>query len=185
MEDINNHIIANHKKDKTYREFKATVKNGAFSKENNKLETLAFYEGMPVMATKNTKKGYQNGSMGVVTKVSNKTVCIKFLGKEKEVRVGATTIVGDGVVFKQLPIVPAYAVTIHKCQSQTFDKVVVHQGMFQEGQAYVALSRVKTPEGLVICGRIEEKDIDRPILRTVENGKSEYEREYERRLLFG
>ena len=185
VEDINNHIIANHKKDKTYHEFKATVKNGAFSKENNKLETLAFYEGMPVMATKNTKKGYQNGSMGVVTKVSNKTVCIKFLGKEKEVRVGATTIVGDGVVFKQLPIVPAYAVTIHKCQSQTFDKVVVHQGMFQEGQAYVALSRVKTPEGLVICGRIEEKDIDRPILRTVENGKSEYEREYERRLLFG
>lgn len=185
VEDINSHIIANHKGDPTYREFKAIVKNGAFSKGNNQLETLVFYEGMPVMATKNTKRGYQNGSMGVVTKVSNKTVCVKFLGKEKEVRVGATTIVGDGVVFKQLPLVPAYAVTIHKCQSQTFDKVVVHQGMFQEGQAYVALSRVKTPEGLVICGRIEEKDIDRPILRTVENKKSEYEREYERKLLFG
>lgn len=164
---INNHIIENHKDDASRKVFEAEVVCGNFDEKTNHLKTLVFYEGMPVMATKNTSKGYQNGSMGTVVKVCNKTVMVQFLGNENPTRVSKALLSEEGVTFKQIPLVPAYAVTIHKCQSQTFDKVVVHQGMFGEGQAYVALSRVKTPEGLIVCGTIQEKDIERPMLKNI------------------
>jgi ATP-dependent DNA helicase PIF1 len=52
----------------------------------------------------------------------------------------------------QYPFKLAFALSIHKAQGLTFDEVTVDlsRSCFQKGQMYVALSRVKTPEGLVI-----------------------------------
>jgi ATP-dependent DNA helicase PIF1 len=52
----------------------------------------------------------------------------------------------------QVPIKLAYALSIHKAQGLTFDEVTIDLKMpcFQKGQMYVALSRVKSPEGLRI-----------------------------------
>ena len=164
---INNHIVSKHQNDESYKEFEATLKSGNWTEKNSHMQREAFYVGMPVMAIVNTERGFKNGSMGTITKVCDKSVCVRFLGMDKDIRVCMSTFREGNVTIKQIPLVPAYAVTIHKCQSQTFDKVVVHQGMFEEGQAYVALSRVKTPEGLVICGHIKDKDIERPMLKDI------------------
>ena len=51
---------------------------------------------------------------------------------------------------KQIPLKVAKAITIHKSQGKTFDKAVISPQIFAPGQLYVALSRVRTPEGLVL-----------------------------------
>ncbi len=67
----------------------------------------------------------------------------------------------NDVVFKQYPLQLAYAMTIHKAQGLTLDRVSVNFGRsaFEYGQAYVALSRVKTVEGLYLEQPIKPRDI--------------------------
>jgi ATP-dependent exoDNAse (exonuclease V) alpha subunit len=63
--------------------------------------------------------------------------------------------------FKQYPLMPAWAVTIHKSQGKTFDRVIIDmgRGAFACGQTYVALSRCTTLEGIVLKTPILKRHI--------------------------
>jgi ATP-dependent exoDNAse (exonuclease V) alpha subunit len=64
--------------------------------------------------------------------------------------------------FLQFPVKVAYAITIHKSQGQTFDKVIIDlgdRGAFAHGQVYVALSRCRTIEGIILRRHIKQRDL--------------------------
>ena len=63
--------------------------------------------------------------------------------------------------FQQMPLILAWAVTIHKAQGLTLDDVRIDlgRGAFAPGQAYVALSRARTIEGLSLTAPLRTSDI--------------------------
>ncbi|NNE29168.1 MAG: AAA family ATPase, partial [Saprospiraceae bacterium] len=63
--------------------------------------------------------------------------------------------------FKQFPIKLAWAITIHKSQGKTFERVIIDmgRGAFEHGQTYVALSRCRTLEGIVLKKPLQPRDI--------------------------
>ena len=67
-------------------------------------------------------------------------------------------IVGE---FYQYPLILAWAITIHKSQSKTYENIYIDlgRGMFAAGQAYVALSRCKTLEGIHLSRPLRKSDI--------------------------
>lgn len=79
----------------------------------------------------------------------------------------ATEVIGK---FTQYPIKLAWAITIHKSQGQTFDKIIIDLtgGAFEHGQVYVALSRCRTLEGMVLKTEIWRNDILKVQSRVIE-----------------
>ena len=63
--------------------------------------------------------------------------------------------------FTQYPLKLAWAITIHKAQGKTFDRAVIDlgRGAFEHGQTYVALSRCRTLEGIVLKEKLRMEDI--------------------------
>jgi ATP-dependent DNA helicase PIF1 len=86
------------------------------------------------------------------------------LGRVKEVLVAVPL-----AEFQQIPLRLAWAVTVHKSQGQTYDEVVIDmgRGAFSPGQTYVALSRVRSLDGLYLTRAIRMSDVmvDADVLR--------------------
>jgi len=175
------------------KKFEADVQ-GQFEERTFPTEAdLVLKEGARVMLIRNDPEGrWVNGSLGTVQGFSTKGVLVELEnGRAYTIEPAAwekyrydlnteTKTVKREVVgtFKQMPLRLAYAVTIHKAQGLTLDKVFIDfdSGMFAHGQAYVAFSRARTLEGLEISRPLRPRDLvlDRSAfdfgkLETIEN----------------
>ena len=152
--------------------FEATVTGDFNDKAYPAEKTLQLKEGAQIMLIKNDKgesRRYFNGKIGTIKKVGEK-ITIQFpnepddlvLEKEtwKNIRYQynrETDKIEEEELgtFSQYPIRLAWAITIHKSQGLTFDKAVIDAGQsFAPGQVYVALSRLRSIDGLVLQSRI-------------------------------
>ncbi|WP_313215769.1 helix-turn-helix domain-containing protein [Soonwooa sp.] len=135
-------------------------------------ETLELKVGSQIMFIRNDTspdKRYYNGKLAEITYINGNEISVVMEGSEEEFvikpeiweqkRYGldAEKNITEEVLgsFKQYPIRLAWAVTIHKSQGLTFDRLIIDAGKsFASGQVYVALSRCRTLEGIVLKSRI-------------------------------
>lgn len=121
-------------------------------------EIVYIKEGARVMCTKNNfEKGYVNGSVGYVVGEENGNPVVQLLsGKEVVVAPEVWRIEENGKVLAEISQVPlrlAWAITVHKSQGMSLDQAVIDlRASFTSGQGYVALSRLRTLEGLTLMG---------------------------------
>lgn len=149
--------------------FKAEVKNDFPETMFPAEEILELKIGAQVMFLKNDpEKKYFNGKIGVIKSLSEEEITIESDGKLIDVQpetwenVRYTVNRNDGRLdqevmgtFTQFPLRLAWAITIHKSQGLTFDRVMIDAGSaFSSGQVYVALSRCRSLEGIVLLSRI-------------------------------
>ncbi len=133
--------------------------------------------GAQIMFVKNDssrEKRYFNGKIGQITHLSEDEIHVSCKDDEEEIVVRPETwqnikyvlnqnkqleeqIIGE---FIQMPIKTAWAITIHKSQGLTFDRAIIDaQASFAHGQVYVALSRCKSFEGLVLTSPIQPASV--------------------------
>lgn len=135
-------------------------------------ENLELKVGAQVMFLKNDTEGkrYFNGKIGVITKLGEEIIKVKCDDDFDEIDVKKsewqniryvmdveTRQITEEVIgtFRQFPLRLAWAITIHKSQGLTFEKVVIDaEKAFAIGQVYVALSRCTSLEGLVLISPV-------------------------------
>jgi ATP-dependent DNA helicase PIF1 len=135
-------------------------------------EVLHVKEGALVMIRQNDPEyRFVNGSQGIVKKLGDEKITIELLtGKTidlKKVTYSALDAEGEPVATAtNFPLTLAWACTIHKAQGATLDRVHVDlKGVWEHGQAYVALSRVRKLEDLTIEGFSEKGLVVDPAVR--------------------
>ncbi|KXK36375.1 MAG: AAA family ATPase [Saprospiraceae bacterium] len=142
---------------------------------------MVLKKGAQVMFVKNdTQKQFVNGTIGIVSDIIQDEIYVDILDENEH----KTTIklehqeweiiryendtnnpgqITSKVIgtFKQYPVKLAWAITIHKSQGKTFDKVIINMGggAFESGQTYVALSRCRTMSGIILTHPIQGRDI--------------------------
>lgn len=142
------------------------------------LEELKLKIGAQVMFIKNDsspEKRYFNGKIGKIILLDKDEVVVSC--PDDDFNIVTTPEVWENInytvnpetkaitedkigSFTQMPLRLAWAITIHKSQGLTFEKAIIDaQGAFAHGQTYVALSRCKSLEGLVLKSKIDSNQI--------------------------
>lgn len=141
-------------------------------------ESLVLKKGAQVMFVKNdtsSEKAYFNGKIGIIESIGSSHIVVRGKDDEGFISVGreewtntrytidpeskeiTETIEGT---FLQYPLKLAWAITIHKSQGLTFDRVVIDpHAAFAHGQVYVALSRCRTLEGLTLSSPVNARSL--------------------------
>ena len=141
-------------------------------------EMLTVKEGAQIMFIKNDSSGehrYYNGMIGLVTAVSKDGIRVKGNGESQDFLLETeewtnskyslnpqTKEITEEVegTFRQYPIRLAWAITIHKSQGLTFERAIIDaNASFAHGQVYVALSRCKSLQGLVLSSPLRRESI--------------------------
>ena len=131
---------------------------------------LELKAGAQVMFVKNdpsSDKRYYNGKIGIVTDFYEEYIMVQCPGEDEKIAVepleweNSRYVINEQTqemesevigIFKQYPLRLAWAITIHKSQGLTFDKAIIDAASaFASGQVYVALSRCRTLEGMVLA----------------------------------
>ena len=131
---------------------------------------LELKAGAQVMFVKNdpsSDKRYYNGKIGIVTDFYEEYIMVQCPGDDEKIAVepleweNSRYVINEQTqemesevigIFKQYPLRLAWAITIHKSQGLTFDKAIIDAALaFASGQVYVALSRCRTLEGMVLA----------------------------------
>lgn len=152
------------------------VVTGRFDENEKPAPTqLRLKVGAFVMLLQNNAPHWVNGSTGIVTELSDSKIVVTINGathsvdrstwsnyeysyNKKEKKIEQVEI-GS---FNQFPIKLAYAMTVHKSQGQTYDKILIDfsgKRAFAPGQTYVALSRCRSMEGLYLKDEMRAEDI--------------------------
>ena len=142
---------------------KGKVHNDSIQKALERMDDSAQYEkelvlkvGAQVMliANVNQELGLVNGRLGIVTDMNALWVTVRFkCGYETKIDTHEWKLEDNENISRcQIPLILAYAITIHKCQGSTLDSAFIDIGssIFEYGQAYVALSRVKSIDALYL-----------------------------------
>lgn len=140
------------------KEYKATIVGEADCElPCEKVITLA--QGARIMTLINTLQ-YSNGSVGTVIKLYRSSIKVKLDSGETVIVKAKTFTLEDGSTFIQLPVMLAFAITVHKSQGCSFDAVtIVLDGFFQAGMLYVAISRCRSRSGLKFIGNLKQSDL--------------------------
>jgi len=135
---------------------------------------LQLKAGSQVMFVRNDTEedAYYNGKQAVVKRMDSENIIVKFrdgggdyvMHRETWENIDYSLDPETGEVikkelgtFSQYPLRLAWAITIHKSQGLTFDKVIIDAGKsFASGQVYVALSRCRSLEGIVLHSLISQ-----------------------------
>ena len=155
-------------KDPVYQ-FKAVIEDDFPEYSYPTVAELELKKGAQVMFVKNDpsrERLFFNGKIGIVTSISEDQILVKCPGDQSEIVVNPlewtnikyeldpqTKEVREKTIgtFRQFPLKLAWAITIHKSQGLTFEKAVIDANLaFAHGQVYVALSRCKSLEGMVL-----------------------------------
>jgi len=157
-------IVFDVKKEKSFNLFAPSEQD--INKELNMIqhnllctETIKLKVGAQVMCIVNMEKsGYEmlcNGSQGIITRFSASNLPIVKYTTGQEVEMGYHVWQSDNIPnigVSQIPLILAWAITIHKSQGATLQRaeIDVGNGIFECGQTYVAMSRVTSLQGLTL-----------------------------------